>query len=508
MKRYLLFVITLGSVQGWSQQFLPWVTFNEQFYSEIAVNNLSAEVQQLTFTATRANGETQIAERQLNPGQLWVESPGQLFPAMAAGQGFSVRIDSENPGIHAAFRVIGLGSASGSSPAQGNAVDMSDASQFSLFHYLPVPEMAPANAAVVVVNVSDSPANVVLHGFTSNGKLGEVTWDLAAQHPRAALITDLFPSAADPVFVIAESDRSVVGTAFLFNELLEPSMANAEPLTHLPSWMSEPAPITVSSLTLGQSLSIENLVIAEDGSMYAVEGYANSRAFHISADGSQIDVITSSLNGPNGIARDSKGNLFITEYNANRLSKIDTSGSVIPFATLETGPQNVTVDAADNVYVSYWGSGNGNGNKITKITPEGDVSTFAQGISVPNGLSFGPDGFLYVVTTYGGLIKRISPDGVVSDYADLPGNGIIGGSMVWVENKMYVTGVYGHQVFMVEDGTASLLAGTGTPGDSDGPALEASFESPLGIAYHADKKQLYVTSVGFATPVIRLIQLN
>ena len=61
------------------------------------------------------------------------------------------------------------------------------------------------------------------------------------------------------------------------------------------------------------------------------------------------------------------------------------------------------VSAIANVYVS-------DGNSILKFTPDGTQSTFAAGLSNPQGLAFGNDGNLYVVNAGNDTISKITPD--------------------------------------------------------------------------------------------------
>ncbi len=485
----------------------PWVTFNDLFDSEIVINNLDMQTAQVTLTATRSSGENQTAMRTIEPASQWVEGASSLFPDFEPGSGFSVMLNSESNAVTGSFRVFGRGTASGNSPAQASVVSLTDASNIQLFNYLPIPDSAPANSAVVVVNTSDVEANVTFWGFSASQPAQQVTYQIPPQQPLAQLVTDLFPGTTGSMYVITEGDQPLTGMAFIFNEYLEPSMDNPQPLASMPNLDYGPQELTVSSLPLVEPLSIENLVLDDEGTMYAVEGYANSRAFRIAADGSSYEVIAENLGGPNGIARDSNGNLYITEFNTSQLTKISADGVVSTFAALEVGPQNVTVDANDHIYVSYWGSGNGTGNQVSHITPAGVVTTYAQGISVPNGLAFDDENNLYVVTTFNGLVKRVAPDGTITDFSDLPGSGIIGGTMIWAEGKLFVTGVYGNKIFQIEDGVATHIAGTGTAGSIDGLAFEAQFDSPLGLAYNAQKRQLYITSVGITAPAIRIITL-
>jgi sugar lactone lactonase YvrE len=101
------------------------------------------------------------------------------------------------------------------------------------------------------------------------------------------------------------------------------------------------------------------------------------------ADGT---VETAQFNGATGVAIDSQGNVFVADYYNNTIRKINTSGQVTTLAgngTIgsEDGigdaarfyyPAIVAVDSNDNLFVT-----DEENHKIRKITPNGEVSTFA-----------------------------------------------------------------------------------------------------------------------------------
>lgn len=164
-----------------------------------------------------------------------------------------------------------------------------------------------------------------------------------------------------------------------------------------------------------------------------------------------VATIFANVPSPTGIVFDSAGNLYVTSRNSIR--KIDTHGVVTTYGVDRdsfgayvdgaaavarfNAPMGLAVDKADNVYVAD--SGN---NVIRKISPDGIVSTFA-GSSVagklngtgtaamfngPRGVAVDASGVVYVTDTLNYLLRKITPDGTVTILAgQYPTIGIVDG---------------------------------------------------------------------------------
>jgi sugar lactone lactonase YvrE len=239
------------------------------------------------------------------------------------------------------------------------------------------------------------------------------------------------------------------------------------------------------------------------------------------------------FNSPNGITVDSSGTIYATETNGCRIRKIGTGAVQVPLnrgvvttfagsgtagATNATGtsatfngPNGVAVDSAGTVYVA-----DSSNHRIRRITPAGVVTTFAGSGSIgatdssgtsasfnfPYGVAVDSAGVVYVGDTRNHRIRRITSAGVVTTLAGSLSNtsGFADGTgtsarffepqAVAVDSSgtVYVADTYNHRIRRITPaGVVTTLAGSGIgaggPGTfSDGSGTSAGFNFPNGVA--------------------------
>ncbi len=223
-----------------------------------------------------------------------------------------------------------------------------------------------------------------------------------------------------------------------------------------------------------------------DSSGYQVDTFAGTGS-SIFTDG---DLLTATFNGPADVTVDSLSNIYVVDRVGSKIRKIDPSGNVTTLAGSGTlgyadgngvladfkAPFAIAVDSNQIVYVA-----DTNNHKIRKIDTLGNVSTLVGSFSIPYGVAVDGSDNLYI-TSYDKKIRKVTPAGVVTIYADLvsyvPTN-----LAVDINGNIYVTSKSSNLVLKVDGvGTVSVFAGSGVAGDSDGAGIVASFDDPHGIA--------------------------
>ncbi|MBS4095554.1 MAG: hypothetical protein KGZ83_01780 [Sulfuricella sp.] len=260
---------------------------------------------------------------------------------------------------------------------------------------------------------------------------------------------------------------------------------------------------------------------------------------------------------PYSVAVDSSGNLYVADATDHSIRKItpagvtttlagkagsygstDGSGSTARFK----GPQGIAVDSAGTLYVADTGN-----SAIRKITAAGVVSTLAGSagsngssdatgtaarFSEPNGIAVDPSGNVYVADTANNTIRKITAAGVVTTLAGTAGtNGLTNGTGSAARfsvpfdltadsaGNVYVCDHGNHVIRKITPaGVVTTLAGSGVEGQSDGSGAAASFRWPSGIAvdssgtvYLADTDNhviRQITSAGVVTTVGGTARLN
>ena len=232
----------------------------------------------------------------------------------------------------------------------------------------------------------------------------------------------------------------------------------------------------------------DGVAVASNGDIYVSNGTSISR---VTPEG-EVSTFATGLASANGSRFDSKGNLFVADYQGNAVRKITPAGVLTTFASGLNGPAGVWLDKDDNVFVSLFGANfSGTGATVLKITPDGNVSTYASGGGLQDVVSIVGDenGNVYAANWASGTFFNIT-GGNVSVFAQTGG---ASNHVCYSHGYIYIASPGSALVRRVSlGGTVENFIGTETRQIVDGPIASADFERPNSCAFTADGTIMYV----------------
>jgi sugar lactone lactonase YvrE len=161
-----------------------------------------------------------------------------------------------------------------------------------------------------------------------------------------------------------------------------------------------------------------------------------------------------------GVSVGPNGDIYVS--GAHSVLRVTPAGEVSTFASGFVTVNGSRFDSQGNLFVADF-----EGNAVRKITPDGDTTTFAAGLDGPAGVWVDKDDDVFVslygagYSGTGAAVLKITPDGTVSTYA--AGGGLQDvASIIGDENGNVYAANWGSGTFFnVTGGNVSLLAQTG-----------------------------------------------
>lgn len=263
------------------------------------------------------------------------------------------------------------------------------------------------------------------------------------------------------------------------------------------------------------------------------------------------------FNGPQGVAVDGSGNVYVADTNNHTIRGISQSGNVLTLAGTAGSvgsidgngtaarfnyPYGLVIDSFGTIYVSDTFN-----HMIRRVALNGTVSTMAGVAGVrgttdgtgagarfayPTGIAVDAQAFVYVADSQNGTIRKINQGNAVTTYAGTPGSfGTADGAALTVARfnqpngvavdstgVVYVADTFSHTIRRITTaGEVGTLAGlAGSAGSADGTGSSARFNLPNGVAvdsagnvYIADSQNRTIRRSGAVTaPTITTQPVN
>lgn len=230
---------------------------------------------------------------------------------------------------------------------------------------------------------------------------------------------------------------------------------------------------------------------------YWVSSYNADKVDRYDANGSYIDTLAGSFNGPQGITIGQDGLVYIADEENNRVVRYNQNGtfnSVFISAGLGglSGPTGITFNNAGEALVASF-----NGDSVLRYSSTGSfLGTFVTGgsggLNGPDvGITVGPDGNLLVPSFWNGRVNRydINTGAFLNSFV-APGSGglVAPRTMLFHNGLMYLTDDFGNKINRYNPTTGAFV-------DTIVTAGSGGLNGACGLILGPDG-QLLVTSLG------------
>lgn len=140
--------------------------------------------------------------------------------------------------------------------------------------------------------------------------------------------------------------------------------------------------------------------------------------------------------GPQGIAIDAAGHIWVTNINDNTVTQLDANGISVGTFTTGVSPWAIAIDKAGNIWIAD--DSNGYGPNLTELNPTGTtIDSITLVANAPNSIAIDSSGNLWIAEPFGAIDELTSTGVTIGTYNLNQGNyclAIDNSNNVWVSN--------------------------------------------------------------------------
>ena len=219
--------------------------------------------------------------------------------------------------------------------------------------------------------------------------------------------------------------------------------------------------------------------------------YYNSTVAKIQLNGT-VSTYATGLSDPNGLTFGYDQLLYIPNAKSNSIVRINADGSKTTIVNSITNPTGLRFRADSSLLIAQYQL-----NRISILDNQGNLSTFLSNalLNGPVGLDFDEHKNLFIGNFNNGAILKFTPDGILYELARIPSQL---GFITYSHGYIYATGFQTNKIYRVHTKTEILdeYVGTGSATTVDYRVPFASFNGPNGIVASNTGDTLFVSEFG------------
>jgi hypothetical protein len=236
----------------------------------------------------------------------------------------------------------------------------------------------------------------------------------------------------------------------------------------------------------------DGLAVDSQGNVYGSD-YAGDSVFKYDVVTEVVTTYQTGFITPNGIGIDPQDQVYICDHMGGKIYKYDANGALLDvFSGLVTpaGIKNIP-GTNDMLFVSY------NENSISELLEDGTINELYSGtlLNGPAGIAFINEEIYIGNYNNRGIFKYES--GTLTFVAQLPATAPtqnVLGFLSALDGKLIATQIGENKIYRIDpdSGEVILLAGS-SQGAMDGPLSEATFHFPNGIVGDMTRQRIYIS---------------